>query len=464
MSSETEVPCLGVGSAMISAISNGDTLVPPGFVMGYWLTQGSGLVLLELGTEPVFTVSDTGFYHIHAFVYDPSTWDLSMVQLGETTGYELNLTLTQAGGSICASFDLLGATIHVKACPPSCTAGIDAYISICSNDQAILLFNALGGDPCPGGMWTTPDGNAFSGFFNPAINPSGTYTYTVDNPFSAPSVATVTVNVVTAANAGVSTSLVLCATDGIIDLHDALGGATDPSGTWMTGLAPFNGQFDPATMSSGVYTYTVAGTPPCMDATASVTILVIPPPNAGTDGEVTACIDGPPVLLFPALNGSPDPGGSWSGPSEVENGVFNPATMEAGIYIYTVLGIAPCASASAVVMVNVLECPNEFPAARNGNDLEAATTAVDEDPAGQPIGIWPNPATDAVNVVLPFPASRIDRLELIDATGRIVQAATTASSVNRLTLDVSTLGPGTWTLRVTAADRVSIGRFVRDAR
>ncbi|MBK9597726.1 MAG: T9SS type A sorting domain-containing protein [Flavobacteriales bacterium] len=463
MNSETEVPCLGDGSAMISATSNGDTLVPPGFVMGYWLTQGSGLVLVDLGTEPVFAVSDTGLYHIHAFVFDPSTWDLSMVQLGETSAYELNLSLTQAGGTICASLDVLGAAIHVMACPPSCTAGIDAFISICTSNSLVVLLNALGGEPCPNGMWTTPNGNPFNGIFNPAIDPAGTYTYTVAIPFSAPSVATVTVNVVTAANAGASTSLVLCATDGIIDLHDALGGASDPTGTWMWGGTPFNGQFDPATMSSGVCTYTVTGIPPCLDATASVTILVIPPPNAGTDGEVTACIDGPPVLLFLALNGSPDPGGSWSGPSEVTNGVFNPATMESGIYIYTVLGIAPCASASAVVMVNVLECPDEFPVARNGNDLEAATTAVGEDPAGQPIGIWPNPATDAVNVVLPFPASGIDRLELTDATGRTVLATAHPKSANELTLDVRTLTPGVWTLRVTAVGQVSVGRFVRSA-
>ncbi len=463
MNSETEVPCLGQDSLSISAISNGDTLVPPGFVMGYWLSQGSDLVLLDLRSSPAFTVIDTGLYHIHAFVYNPFTWSISSVQLGVTTGYDLNLTLTQAGGPICASLDVLGASIQVNACPPACTAGSDASISLCSNTMPLTLLNVLGGDPCPDGMWTVPNGNSFSGIFNPATDAPGAYTYTVGGSFNAPYTATVFVNVVMAADAGTSTSLTLCATDSIIDLLDALGTTSDPSGTWANGGAPFNGQFDPSTMGSGTYIYTVVGTSPCTNATASVTIVVNTPPDAGTDGEVTACIDGPAVLLFPALNGTPDMGGSWTGPSEVDNGVFVPGAMDAGTYTYMVLGDPPCPSESAVVMVYLLECPNEFAPNLNENANDAAT-AVSELPAGQPIGIWPNPATDAVKVVLPFPAAQISRLELIDATGRIVRAATTAPSANELTLDISTLTPGLWTLRVTAVDGVSVGRFVRSAR
>lgn len=462
MNSETGTPCLGEGSALISAISSGDTLVPPGFMMGYWLSQGSGLVLLELGSEPTFTVSDTGLYHIHAFVYDPSTWDISMVQLGETTGYDLNLTLTQAGGPICANLDLLGASITVTACPPACTAGSDASISLCSNSMPLALLSLLGGDACPDGMWTTPDGNAFSGNFNPAIDAAGAYTYTVGSPFNAPSTATVVVNVVTAPNAGTSTALTLCSTDNSVDLLDALGTTSGSSGTWMTG--GFNGQFDPGTMGSGVYVYTVVGTPPCANATASVTVQVNEAPNAGTDGEVNACFGGPVVLLFPALNGSPDMGGNWSGPSEVENGAFNPATMEAGNYVYTTLGDAPCLSDSAMVTVNVLECPDEFFALPNVNAEETLASAVNEGPVTQPIGIWPNPATDAVKVILPFSAAEVSQLDLIDATGRSVHAALIAPSANELTLDVSTLMPGVWTLRVTTSGQVSVGRFVRSSR
>lgn len=464
MSSETEVPCMGQDSVMLAAISNGDTLVPPGFVMEFWLSRGPDLFLVDHSGSPMFNVTDTGLYHIHAFVFNPLTWNISSIQLGVTTVYDLNLTLTQAGGSICASFDILGAPVHVTACPPACTAGNDASVSICSNNEPILLIQALGSDPCPGGTWTTPDGNAFSGVFNPATDAAGVYTYTVLVPFNPPSSATLNIHVVSAPNAGTSTSLTLCATGSIVDLTAALGTTTDPSGTWMHEGVPSIGQFNPATMDPGVYTYTVAGTPPCANAMASVMIVVNDPPNAGTDGEITACLGGPVVSLFAGLNGSPDPGGSWSGPGEVGDGVFNPDTMEAGDYVYTVMATPPCLSNSAVVIVYVLECPNEISSIAAVNDLGEATTAVGEIAGGQAIGIWPNPAKDGVNVALPFDAAGINRLELIDAKGRIVQVAPTTAGSNTVALDVSALTPGVWTLRVTAVGQVSIGRFVRSAR
>ena len=463
MSSDTEVPCLGQDSVMIAATSNGDTLVPPGFVMGYWLSQGPGLVLLDLGISPAFSVSDTGLFHIHAFVYNPLTWSISSVQLGITTGYDLNLTLTQAGGPICASLDVLGAPIQVTACASTCTAGSDATVSICSAGQPVSLFNLLGDEACPEGSWIDPNGDPFNGIFDPATDPSGTYTYKVEIPFAPATTATVTVNLVMPPNAGATTSLTLCSTDNAIDLFDALDGSPDPNGHWTQDGSAFNGQFDPAAMSSGVYLYTVAGTEPCPEASVSMMVQVIVAPDPGTDGSITSCLGGPAVLLFSALNGTPDLGGIWSGPSEVDNGVFVPSLMEAGTYVYTLIGSAPCSSDSAVVVVGVLECPDEFTPGLDGSAVEVTTT-VFEAPAGQTIGIWPNPATDAVNVILPFPAAKVDQLELIDATGRIVRAAPTAPMGNGFTLDVSALTPGIWTLRITAVDQVSFGRFVRSVR
>lgn len=462
LSSGTEVPCMGQDSVPVAAISNGDTLVPPGFVMNYWLSKGSGLVLVDRRNVPQFSVSDTGVYHIHAFVFNPMSWSISSVQLGVTTVYDLNLTLVQAGGAICASLDVLGAAIRVDACPPSCSAGIDASLSICSNSLPIPLLHELAGDPCPNGTWTTPDGHAFSGIFNPATDVAGAYTYTVNFPFNAPSMATVIVNVVNAPNAGTSTALTLCSTGNTIDLVDALGATTDPNGTWSA--EGFNGQFDPATMSSGIYTYTVAGMPPCMNATASVTVLVRTAPDAGSDGEVTACVNGPAVVLFDGLNGTPDMGGTWSGPSDTGDGVFDPATMEAGVYTYTLPADGPCPSASSSVMVFVLECPDGSAPGLTGDAVEQWTTAISEAHSDQPIGIWPNPAFEEVHVTLPFAYAGISRLELIDATGRTVQALPMTSSRQGFSLNVRSLPPGVWTLRITASGQVSVARFVHSAR
>jgi len=54
-------------------------------------------------------VNHVGFYRIHSLVYDPNTLDLSIVQIGQTTAFEVLPLLQQGGGNICASLDVHGA-------------------------------------------------------------------------------------------------------------------------------------------------------------------------------------------------------------------------------------------------------------------------------------------------------------------------------------------------------------------
>ncbi|MBK6830583.1 MAG: hypothetical protein IPG92_07520 [Flavobacteriales bacterium] len=55
------------------------------------------------------------------------------------------------------------------------------------------------------------------------------------------------------------------------------------------------------------------------------------------DGAITLCSTDAPASLFTQLGGTPDAGGTWSGPSPVVGGMIDPATMNAGVYIHTVL-------------------------------------------------------------------------------------------------------------------------------
>ncbi|HNU55652.1 MAG TPA: gliding motility-associated C-terminal domain-containing protein, partial [Flavobacteriales bacterium] len=220
------------------------------------------------------------------------------------------------------------------------------------------LLPSLGGSPNAGGTWSGPSA-VIGGSFNPATMAPGTYTYTVAGTAPCPaSSADVLVNVATAPDAGTPGSITLCASDDAVDLFDQLGGTPDMGGTWSGPSAVVGGQFDPATMNAGVYTYTISVPPPCSNATSTVTINVSQPPNAGTDGGTTLCASSTPFDLVTALGGSPDPGGTWSGPSPVIGGAFDPASMTVGIYTYTVTGAAPCPSASALVEVNVVNEPD----------------------------------------------------------------------------------------------------------
>ncbi|WP_411896264.1 hypothetical protein, partial [Winogradskyella sp. A2] len=102
---------LSGGSAMISATPNGDANVPSGYSTLFVLTQGEGLVIQQVSTEgPDFAVTEAGNYTIHTLVY-PTGLDLSVVQLGVTTGFDVNGLLVQGGGDLCASLDVAGAPV-----------------------------------------------------------------------------------------------------------------------------------------------------------------------------------------------------------------------------------------------------------------------------------------------------------------------------------------------------------------
>ena len=103
------------GTATISATANGDSNVPDGYSTVYVLTQGEGLVIVNAGAEPSFEVTEAGNYTIHTLVYDADTLDLGIVELGVTTGFNVNELLIQGGGMICASLDVAGAPVMVEA-------------------------------------------------------------------------------------------------------------------------------------------------------------------------------------------------------------------------------------------------------------------------------------------------------------------------------------------------------------
>lgn len=76
--------------------------------------------------------------------------------------------------------------------------------------------------------------------------------------------------------------------------------------------------------------------------------------NPGTDGTIDLCNSSSPVNLFSVLGGSPDNGGTWTGPSNLtggDQGTFDPSTMNFGTYTYTV-GTAPCEASATVTVSN----------------------------------------------------------------------------------------------------------------
>jgi len=230
-------------------------------------------------------------------------------------------------------------------------AGSDGAATLCKNGAAVQLINYLGGSPDPGGTWSGP--TAHPGTFDPATDAPGAYTYTVAGPPIAS--ATVTVTVVAAPNAGTSSSYTACSNDAPFSMRSKLGGTPQPGGTWFPGGSD---TFTPGTSLPGIYTYTVPGTPPCANATATLSVAVNAMPSAGGNGTLNTCDNGPVVDLFTKLTGTPDAGGTWTFGGNPVTGQFTPGTSPAGVYTYMVSGAAPCPNASAIVTVTVVPAPN----------------------------------------------------------------------------------------------------------
>ena len=255
------------------------------------------------------------------------------------------------------------ATVTVTIVPPP-NAGTDGTLDICLGDTTTFdLFNNLGGTPDTGGTWS-PALDSGTGLFNPAVDTAGTYTYTVSSPNSTcpDASAAVTVSFLDPPNAGTDGTLDICLGDtSTFDLFNSLGGTPDTGGTWSPALDSGTGLFDPAVDTAGTYTYTVNSTNVvCPDASATVTVTIVPPPNAGTDGTLDICLgDTTTFDLFNSLGGTPDTGGTWSPALDSGTGLFNPAVDTAGTYTYTVSSPnSTCPDASAAVTVSFLDPPN----------------------------------------------------------------------------------------------------------
>nr|WP_299382831.1 T9SS type B sorting domain-containing protein [Allomuricauda sp.] len=226
---------------------------------GTWTHVSGGAVTIQTPTDPTTNVT------------------------GLAAGQSAILRWTITNGNCTDSFDEVTITNNDQP-----DAGTNGSLTICGGDlvTAPQLLAELGGAPDGGGTWS------------PALAGAGVYTYTVaaTAPCTTDATAQVTVSEQPQPEAGTDGSLTICGGDLVTapQLFAELGGAPDGSGTWSPALA-----------GAGVYTYTVAGAPPCGDASASVTVTIddTPPsalPISPVTVQCTADVPAPDISIVTA--------------------------------------------------------------------------------------------------------------------------------------------------------------------
>lgn len=133
--------------------------------------------------------------------------------------------------------------------------GINGSLSICSNKPEVDLLKSLGGTPDIGGIWS-PILSSGTNIFNPSIDKSGIFTYTINNG-NCLSVSEVNVTVFREPNTGIDGDLSICANSSLVNLFDSLKGNPDTGGTWSPILLSGSGIFNPSEDLAGTYTYTI---------------------------------------------------------------------------------------------------------------------------------------------------------------------------------------------------------------
>ena len=234
-------------------------------------------------------------------------------------------------------------------------AGAYARLQLCESDTTLNLTDFLNGNPDANGSWS-PVLNSGTSLFDPSLDSSGMYTYTVTNGTCGSVSAQIDVIIDKLPDAGSDGTLTICENSPPADLFESLNGTPDSGGEWTPALQSGTGVFDPAADASGVYTYTVNNTS-CGLQRAQVQVIIDKIPNAGIDGSLQICETSEPISLLDYLSGTPDSNGIWNPALASGTHSFDPTIDAAGIYTYTVTSES-CGSDTSQINIQIQARPN----------------------------------------------------------------------------------------------------------
>jgi hypothetical protein len=145
------------------------------------------------------------------------------------------------------------------------------------------------------------------------------------------------------------------------ELSDALGSFASPvniGSIVSTTSGSIAATIPPGTPAGSQYKVRVVSNNPVTTGSASAAFTVNEAPNAGLDTALTLCKSTGMYTLFNFIPGSPDAGGTWTGPGGPFSGVLNSAIAASGDYVYTVASSGSCPDATATLSVTMVDQAN----------------------------------------------------------------------------------------------------------
>ena len=257
----------------------------------YPINEWGGIaVMLSCDNGLTWGAADSAYYTVNT--YDTLVVDLSCGGtitdcLGISGGTNLPGTACDDGNPITTGDTWSANCICVgTVCQAPVITSLPQTLTICSSDSLVLLASTTGTGPMTYN-WTgpgtfIPNNTSQTVYFHDFT--SGTYHVTVANDCGTAE-ADVIVTITQAPDAGISVDTSLCGATAPVTLLSLLGGSPDAGGMWSINGAPHSLFYDPAVDLPGVYVHTVAGTAPCPNASATVTITGIPTWYGDADGD-----------------------------------------------------------------------------------------------------------------------------------------------------------------------------------
>ncbi len=310
----------------LSAFRTEKAEVPEGFALIYVLTKGEDLVIVGTNDEPEFTVDMPGRFTIHTLVYNPETLDLSIVEPGVTTGFDVNALLIQGGGDICGALDVAGAPFDVEKCCQAEAGTLTADAAGCLPPEGEVHISASV-DQAP----NIPEG--FQRIFVLTQGEELVIVNTNDEPqFDVSMTGRFTIHTLVFNPATLDLSIVVPGQTTGFDVNALLQqGGGDICGALDVAGAPFDIE-ECCTATAGALT---ADSSPCVpeDGTADISASVAEEPNIPEGFQRIFVLTRGEDLVIVDTNEDPEFTVDMPGRFTIHTLVFDPATLDLGIVV-----------------------------------------------------------------------------------------------------------------------------------